>query len=227
MKKGLYEYESIPAYDVKRIDYATAKAFICQHHYAKGCQRTTTAAYGLFEREWLIGVLMFACPCSEAVRSKPFGPEYRDHVTELHRLAILDVTPKNTESWFIARCLNKLKEDRPHIWAVPSFADPTFGHVGTIYQATNALYYGQGKRERFYVDASGRIRHKRQCGRNIGPEEAAELGWTPKVMLPKHRYCFLLPDNRRHRAELQDRLTFEGAPYPKANVSANGFRLVA
>jgi len=31
---------------------------------------------------------MYATPCSEAVRASVFGKEYKDHVTELHRLHI-------------------------------------------------------------------------------------------------------------------------------------------
>ena len=86
---------------------------------------------------------MFACPCSENVRASVFGDKYKDNVTELHRLHILDVTPKNTESWFIVRCLKLLKELKPQIEAVISFSDTTIGHNGTIYKATNAYRAGR------------------------------------------------------------------------------------
>ena len=124
---------------------------------------------------------MFATPCSEAVRSSVFGLEYKDHVTELHRLHIIDETPKNTESWFISRCLCQLKIDKSIIWGVLSFSDTTEGHSGIIYKATNAYCIGTTGKSTFYLDKDNRLRHPRQCGKNITKEDADELGWSPVV----------------------------------------------
>lgn len=189
-------------YDIRRIKFSVARDYIRQHHYSRTCHNGASPCYGLYDGDNLIGVLMFATPCSESVRASVFGPEYVDHVTELHRLHIMDCTPKNTESWFIARCLKLLKQDKPHIWAVLSFADSTVGHVGTIYKATNAYRLGKTGRSTFYIDQEGRLRHPRQNGVNITREIAAERGWTPVRREAKYRYMWLLPDNRRHRREL-------------------------
>ena len=159
-------------YTIKRIDCKTAKEYIRKNHYSHGCHNGPSPCYGLFEGDSLIGVLMFATPCSENVRSSIFGEQYKDAVTELHRLHILDVTPKNTESWFITRCLKKLKEDKPQIKAVISFSDSTEGHDGTIYKATNAYRIGETGSATFYIDENGRLRHPRQCGVNISKEQA-------------------------------------------------------
>lgn len=170
--------------------------------------------WGLFAGETLIGVCAFATPNSENVRSSVFGPEYKQHVTELHRLVILDVTPTNTESWFIARALRGLKQYRPGIWAVLSFADSTEGHNGTIYQATNALFTGTTSRARFWRDPTGRLRHPRQNGHNVTPAEAKEMGWKPEMREAKRRYLFLLPDDRRHKKTLVSLLKQTPMPYP-------------
>lgn len=135
---------------------------------------------------------MFATPCSENVRASVYGPSRVNEVKELHRLHIQDVTPKNTESWFISRCLKLLKEDRPDITAVLSFADSTEGHQGIIYQATNAYRLGMTGKATFYLDAEGRLRHPRQNGVNISVQKAKELGWTPVKREGKHRYLWLL-----------------------------------
>jgi hypothetical protein len=145
---------------------------------------------------------MFATPCSEAVRSSIFGKEYKDHITELHRLHILDCTPRNTESWFISRCLKLLKEIKSQIWAVISFSDLTEGHEGTIYKATNAYRIGQTNTATFYIDQYGRLRHPRQNGVNITNEMALERGWKPTKRSGKNRYLYLLPDNKWHKREL-------------------------
>lgn len=221
MEDVAYDYEPI-AYDVRRIDFLTVRDFIVRHHYAHGMTNNTAAAFGLFDGGHMIGALSFSTPCSEAVRASVFGQGLKDHITELSRLVILDVTPTNTESYFIARCLRMLKEAKEHIWGVVSFADPSAGHVGTIYQAGNARYYGQSTPERFFLDQAGRLRHRRQCGHNVSPQEAIERGWQPVKRAGKHRYCFLLPDSRAHRRRLLDLCQLPEAPYPKHGVTKNG-----
>lgn len=190
------------SYQVERIPTMTAKSYICKYHYSHGCHNRPSPCYGLFEAENLIGVCAFATPCSERVRASVFGEEFKAHVTELHRLHILDCTPKNTESWFISRCLKLLKKDKPEIWAVISFSDLTVGHSGIIYKASNAYRLGTTERRRFYVDECGRLRHPRQCGHNITSAEADQMGWKPEMREAKNRFLWLLPDNKRQRKEL-------------------------
>jgi hypothetical protein len=206
---------------VKRIDSKTGKEFIRKYHYAHG-SHNGPMCWGLFDGNGvLIGVLAFATPCSENVRSSIFGPEHKAHVTELHRLVILDRTPKNTESWFISRALKQLKLERPDIWAVVSFADESQGHTGTIYQATNAIYYGKSSPARFYIDETGRLRHPRQNGVNISIEEAERRGWKPIMRQSKHRYVFLLADTVSQRKFLRRILKITPQPYPKHCINAN------
>ena len=139
---------------------------------------------------------MFATPCSERVRASVFGIDYKDRVTELHRLHILDVTPKNTESWFIARCLKLLQQDKPQIRAVISFSDLTEGHSGVIYKATNAFLCGQTCRKTFYLDDGGRLRHPRQCGVNISKQMAVKMGWRAVKRESKNRYIYIIGNKR-------------------------------
>lgn len=186
-------------YKVERIPCKIAKEYIIKNHYSHGCHNAPSPCYGLFDRDELIGVLMFATPCSENVRASVFGQEHKDKVIELHRLHILDVTPKNAESWFISRCLKLLKKDKPQIRAVISFSDLTQGHSGVIYKATNAFLCGQTGRATFFFDETGRLRHPRQCGVNITKEEAARRGWTPIKRDAKNRYIFLLGSKTEKR----------------------------
>lgn len=189
-------------YTIKKIDCKTAKEYIRKNHYSHGCHNGPSPCYGLFDGSNLIGVLMFATPCSEAVRASVFGPDYKDWVTELHRLHILDVTPRNAESWFISRCLKLLKKDKPNIKAVLSFADSTEGHEGTIYKATNAYFIGTTGRATFYRDATGRLRHPRQCGVNITKDTAKQLRWKAEKRGAKNRYLFLLPSSKVEKKHL-------------------------
>lgn len=189
-------------YEVKRIATKPAREYIKKNHYSHGCHNGPSPCYGLFDGDNLIGVLMFATPCSENVRASVFGPEHKDWVTELHRLHILDVTPKNAESYFIARCLKLLKKDKPEIKAVLSFSDRTEGHDGTIYKATNAYRVGSTGSATFFIDADGRLRHPRQNGVNITKSMAAERGWEPAKRAAKNRYLYLLPASKAEKRRL-------------------------
>ena len=114
----------------------------------------------------------------------------------------MDVTPKNTESWFIARCLKELKKDKPHIKAVISFSDSTEGHDRVVYKATNAYRLGTTSKATFYIDENGRLRHPRQNGVNVSKEMASQLGWTPVKRGAKNRYLYLLAQNKSERKRL-------------------------
>ena len=179
-------------YSIKKIPCKQAKEYIIKNHYSHGCHNAPSPCYGLFDKDNLIGVLMFATPCSEAVRSSLFGKEYKDSVIELHRLHILDVTPRNTESWFISRCLKLLRVDKPKIHGVISFSDMTEGHSGVIYKATNAFFCGQTCEVTFYVDKNGRLRHPRQNGVNITKEMAEQMGWHRVRRKSKNRYIYII-----------------------------------
>lgn len=196
------------------------KAFIIEHHYSHGCHNGPMT-YGMFRGNDLVGVCAFATPCSENVRASVFGPGFVDNVTELHRLVLLEEEPRNSESWFIVRALKLLKQRKPHIWAVLSFADATEGHVGTIYQATNAIFTGSSSRACFWVDNDGRLRHPRQNGHNITPAEAQERGWTSMMRDSKYRYLFLLGDSRSHLKLLREACKLPSLPYPKVLVDAS------
>ena len=186
-------------YEVKRIPCKLAKEYITKNHYSHGCSNAPSPCYGLYDNEELIGCPMFATPCSENVRASVFGVERKDNVTELHRLHILDGTPKNTESYFISRCLKLLRKDKPNIHGVISFSDLTEGHTGIVYKATNAYRIGHTGKSTFYLDETGRLRHPRQCGVTITKEMAAELGWQRVKREAKNRYVFIIGSKSEKR----------------------------
>lgn len=198
---------------VERIPASVGREFVIRYHYSHGIHNGPMT-WGMFDGGCLVGVIAFAAPSSENVRASVFGPDLKGSVTDLHRLVLLDEVPNNAESWFIVRGLRALKEERPYYRAVLSFADSTQGHVGTIYQATNAIYTGQSARALFFIDSDGRLRHPRQNGHNVTLAEAEAMGWQPTMREGKFRYLFLLGD-RRERRDSQRRLLLPSLPYPK------------
>jgi hypothetical protein len=205
-------------YWVDKVPTSEGKEFVKKHHYSHGIHNGPMT-YGLYRDMELIGVCAFANPCSEAVCASVFGLEHKRSVTELHRLVIIDDTPKNTESWFIVRALKMLKRDRPQYNAVLSFADATEGHLGVIYQATNAIYTGTSGKATFYLDQTGRLRHPRQNGKNITRQEAELRGWKPVKREGKHRYLYVLGNGSKHKKGLLNQLQLPSLPYPKIDVT--------
>jgi hypothetical protein len=201
-------------YWVEPISSKEGKAFVIEHHYSHGIHNGPMC-FGLFDGERLVGVCAFATPSSENVRSSIFGEEYKNSVTELHRLVLLDEVPKNAESFFIVRALKELKKQRSYYNAVISFADATQNHLGIIYQATNAMYCGTSSPATFFLDETGRLRHPRQNGVNITVKEGLSRGWTPTKREGKHRYIYLLPDNKSHLKQLKSLFKLIEKPYPK------------
>lgn len=198
-------------YTVRKIGGTEAKRYIIENHYSRGCHNRPFPCYGLFSGEDLIGVMAFAVPCSERVRAAIFGKGFEREVIELHRLHVLDGTPKNTESWFISQCFKLLEIDRPATRAVVSFADSTEGHKGVIYRATNAMFYGMSVPIWFWLDENGRLRHPRQNGVNI---DGYSFGWTRIRRDSKYRYLWLI-GNAREKRKWGKLLKPKISPYPQ------------
>ena len=93
---------------VEKIQSKIGKEFIKKHHYSHGCHNGPMT-WGLFNDKELVGVIAFATPCSENVRKSVFGEEFKNNVTELHRLVLFDHIPKNSESYFIRVSLKLLR----------------------------------------------------------------------------------------------------------------------
>ena len=138
------------AYEVAEIpDDNTAKAFVEEHHYS-GTYPAARKRFGLYRGKDLVGVAVFSHPPNEAVLRRL--PCERMAGIELGRFVLLSDVPGNGESWFLARCFAQLRA--AGIEALVSHSDPLPrrdaagklvlpGHVGQIYQATNAIYGGR------------------------------------------------------------------------------------
>lgn len=128
-----------------------ARAFVERHHYS-GSYPAARARFGLYRGAALVGVAVLSHPPSEAALAAAVPlPCERLAKVELGRFVLLDDVPANGESWFAARVFELAR--RAGFGAVVAHSDPTAraaadgrlvfpGHIGTIYQATNATYVG-------------------------------------------------------------------------------------
>lgn len=178
-------------FTVDEIPEATARAFVCRHHYTASYP-AARLAWGVFtddeafavDGHGLVGVAVLSVPMRAAVLTNVF-PELEPFAEslELGRFVLTDATPANAESWFLAQVWRRAAA--AGIREVVSFADPmprhrtitdvdetgqlrtrtetiTPGHVGAIYQATNAIGLGRSTaRTLNYVPSAGIVLSER------------------------------------------------------------------
>ena len=126
---------------VKLVEAKEIKELVERIHYSHSINGLKLSyCFGLYHNEELIGGMIYG---SLAMRNayKPYSAEEKD-IIELRRLAIIDNTPKNTESYFIGRTLRWLRKNTD-IKKVISYADSYYGHEGTIYKASNFQLVGK------------------------------------------------------------------------------------
>lgn len=168
------------AYEVAPISTDNeAKRFVVEHHYS-GSYPAARERFGLYRGGELEGVAVFSVPAN--MRALDPAPGDNDSRVELGRFVLLDGVPANGESWFLARCFELLR--REGYTGVVSFSDPEprastngevvfAGHLGTIYQATNACFLGRSKAERRRLLPDGTVIH----GRALAKIRKRDQGW--------------------------------------------------
>lgn len=132
----------------------------------------------------LVGVAIFGVPVQAAVLTNAFPTltPYRQSM-ELSRFVLLDAVPANAETWFLSRCLRLLREQG--VRGVVSFADPVprrdstgrvtlAGHVGTIYQASSAIYTGRSTPRSLVILPDGRTLNARSISKVRAQEQGHE-----------------------------------------------------
>lgn len=177
-------------YEVASIeDDNTAKRFVIAEHYSSSYP-AARFRYGLYRSSRLVGVAVFSQPCND-LALRPL-PDLASSV-ELGRFVLLDDVPGNGETFFLARAFELLRKES--VTGVVSFSDPMVrtrldgtevfgGHLGTIYQAHNAVYLGQARADTLRLLPDGRALHNRAVAKVRGREQ----GWRYVVKGLVERY---------------------------------------
>jgi hypothetical protein len=127
---------------IKEIDSKLANRLIIQNHYSGTVPKGVKYHLGIFIDNTLYGVAQFGFGIRPQDTCKWVEGTTKDEYLELNRLWISDKLGKNAESNAISKALKWIKEHKPNIKWIISFADGMMGKVGTIYQATNFIYTG-------------------------------------------------------------------------------------
>jgi hypothetical protein len=171
----------------------------------------TQLTFGVFFTGKLLGAIAFGAGPSGAFRLVEGANP--DNCLTLTRLWLSDELPKNSESRVLGICLRCLKKCTSIKFLV-TYADPSYGHLGTIYQATNWLYTGLSERTPLIQLGDEKPRHSRSLSHCYGmlstdyfASHGIELRKVPQA--GKHRYVIFLDKTYRNK------LNVPFLPYPK------------
>ena len=170
------------ACSIERVDKTQADALI-KKHYLKKWPGVNVLVLGLKKAESLLGVIVFSLPPRET--NKRYGGE----TGELSRLWIDDSVPKNAETFLIGRAIRYIKKNYAQVRVLVSYADPSFGHLGVVYKASNWTADGRTDQERKtprfdYADAITGRKYSRRS--HVPPD--VKIARVPRVS--KFRYFY-------------------------------------
>ena len=146
-------------YDFTLCDRKDIMEFIEKNHYSKSINGVKSSyCFSIKLEDSIVGACLFGQMSTTSW--KKFGEKEAD-VLELRRLVTLDECKRNTESWFIAKCIKYLKKNT-NVKVLVSYADPMHGHVGYVYQASNWNYLGETPKDKGYINQeTGKVYHSR------------------------------------------------------------------
>lgn len=200
---------------VKPITRLDCAPFIIGIHYAKRWP-SISYAFGLFYDGNLEGVVTFGTPAGSPQRTGLLGPELASRVLELNRLCLRSNHP-NHASFLVSRALKMI--ERPV--AIISYADGSQGHIGIVYQATNAIYLGlSAKRTDWALKSKPNLHGQTIADEFKGSGRAAKMrekygdDFYLKPRPRKHRYCWLL-GSKGERKQMLKSLRYQQESYPK------------
>jgi hypothetical protein len=204
-----------------RIDWATheaAKYAVENWHYSGVLPVPPLVKVGAWEAGKFIGVVIFSRGANNNLL-KPFGL-LQTQGCELTRVALTKHSVQVSRIMRLA--LQFLKRNAPELQLVLSFADPSEGHHGGIYQAGNWIYTGRQPSTIEYIAPDGKQWHGRMVSKDgkIKVQGKYRKCWrtdqcTPVEKQGKHRYLFPLDEAMKRKVEPLRK------PYPKRAGSSS------
>jgi hypothetical protein len=207
--------------EVRPITRQDCRPFIIGIHYAKRFP-SVSFAFGLFDNDYLIGVVTFGTPASATLRRGLCGQDYVGNVLELNRVC-LKYNRKNEASFLVSRALKMLGGDR----IIVSFSDTNQGHLGIIYQACNFIYCGLSAKR-----TDWKLKGKEHLHGQTVADEFRGVKNRAQAMRDKYGDDFYLePRSRKHRyvtirgsrgfvTKAKASLKYKVHPYPKEIANA-------
>jgi len=198
-----------------RLDWCSHEAakYACEKWHYSGCiPKSKLVKIGVWESGVFVGVVIFGYGATAKL-----GAPYRLGMTECCELVRVAMQKHKTPvSKILALALKLLRKQSQGIRLIISYADPSQGHHGGIYQATNWIYSGKSASTVCYKDPSGKLWHGRRASKTANPQKQLVTDEWKEVRQPgKHRYLMPLDDAMRRQIEPLRK------PYPKRVTSAD------
>ena len=209
-------------HEVHAIPKAMADDFVSRRHYSGSPVWASHTHIGVRnEARSLIGVLQFGPSMNPKATSKVIEGLPPRELVELNRMVFVDGHATNLPSWAIAQALRMIRQQRPYVQVVQSFADERCRKLGGVYQAANFLFIGSHTTEFYFLD--GEWFHRSLLGRakkdnrgwGRGPKAerlAAGRERAKRYEFEQYRYVFPLTAWARRR------LLPRALPYPKGTA---------
>ena len=220
-------------FHVEPFDNDLVKPMIVENHYLKRWPANAQNCFGVIhDKSRLVGALVFGGPVRRDL-SKSISPCVKnEEIAELLRVWIedgpfTDGFGTGLESWAIAQAFKMLPTGK---LLVVSYADPSAGHTGKIYQALNGLYQVVPHSFATYQvnytdpnDPNGWITSRSQqriFGRHDDQSIKRKLNKTFWKRRDAHKYRYLWILEKKRRKAIEETLYYPRSPYPKETVQA-------
>lgn len=204
---------------VKEISFQEAKPIILKYEWLESMGWNPITCYGLFSSiNELIGVACFGKPGGQAAQNI-CGDLYKNKAICLQRGACVHWAPKNAASFLITESVRKAY--KKYGWSIFwAYSDESAGEIGTVYQACNWKYLGQGVghrskiREEFLKPNGKKVSSRALRNAKLTKAGALQAGWIPLKVVAKHKYVWF-EGSRKQRNKLKKLCKFPFKEYPK------------
>lgn len=150
-------------YYIDLINSSKANKMTAQYHYSGVGFKKAKINQGIYRKSdnLLVGVLQWGCSAQEGIRLDRYVTDNitKEEYLELNRFSMADSEGKNAESQAISLGIKWIKQNRPDIRLLVSYAGRKEGNYGYIYQATNWEYLGYFISNGFWL-VDGEERHQ-------------------------------------------------------------------
>lgn len=187
--------------------YKAAKYAVENWHYSKSMPMPPMVMVGAWEDGKYIGCVLFARGANKSL-GEPWGLAQTE-CAELVRVALTKHSAPVSQ--IVALAVRFLRKHDPEVRALVSYADPSEGHHGGIYQAMGWVYTGTSAPSEKIL-FRGEWVHKRTvtAGAFGNGTAVAGVAALPRKKTPgKHRYVLALD------ASLREVFGGKAKPYPK------------
>lgn len=163
--------------------------WMLQEHYLKCWPGVVMAQLTITVGGIPCGCIVYALPPRETMK------RYGGMTWELARLWVHDSVPRNVETWIIGKSIRWIKKNHPEVVCLVSYADPAFGHGGTIYKASNWKADGRtdGERKSPRIDYKDAVTGQTYSRRSHVPATA-----TIERVPRSSKWRFVMPLHRQN-----------------------------